>query len=82
MAADIDSAVKGGTIYEITPQSGRWKNGMEYGEKAEFTFHLFFVKDGYAYDPMFSNKPVLLKEYLEQYSGMNAGKINVKPLDH
>jgi RHS repeat-associated protein len=80
IADDINKAVKGGTVYEMRPVEGNWMNGMQYGESRQFTFHQFFVKNGYVYDPMFSDKPMLLKKYIEQYQTLNGGNIKVEPV--
>jgi RHS repeat-associated protein len=81
IAADINKTVSGGNIIEITPKSGRWLNGIEYGKPEEFTNHQFFVKDNMVYDPMFKDKPVTYKEFMKAYNDLNPKGLNVKTIE-
>ncbi len=67
-----------GELLEITPASGKWMNGVEYGQKTEFVFHQVVEKDGYIYDPMFGSEPVPKADYMAAYNKMNPGGLKVE----
>jgi RHS repeat-associated protein len=69
---------KGGNVLEIRPKSGRWMNGIEYGQKAEFEYHQVFQKDGWIYDPMRSGKPIKSTDFMGEYNKMNPGGLNIE----
>lgn len=71
IAADINNAVSGGHIFEMTPKSGRLFNGIEYGENVKFSYHQFFAKDNMVYDPMFGDKPVSYDSFINEYKKLN-----------
>ncbi len=55
------------TPNSLCRETGRWLNGIEYGQQQEFMYHQVIQKVSYIYDPMLSNKPVLSKTYWELY---------------
>lgn len=71
LASDIFRSTKGGNILEITPKSGKWMNGIEYGEPARFEFHQVFQKDGWIYDPMRGSAPINASDYMKEYNKLN-----------
>ena len=71
LASDIYRSTKGGNILEITPKSGKWMNGIEYGESTKFEYHQVFQKDGWIYDPMRGSKPIKASDYMEEYNKLN-----------
>jgi hypothetical protein len=77
ITSSMNKSTDGGRILEITSKSGNWINGMEYGQKTEFTYHQVVQKGGFIFDPMFSNKPVLSSTYWNAYKNMNPEGINI-----
>jgi RHS repeat-associated protein len=77
IASSMNKSINGGNILEITPKTGRWMNGVEYGQKAEFSYHQVFEKGGYVYDPMFGQAPVKTADFIKAYQEMNPGGIDV-----
>ena len=81
IAARLKKSVSGGEIIEFTPKDGKWMKGMEYGEEAEWKFHQVFHKDGYIYDPMFSDKPIDAENYMKQYLDMNPDNLKAEVIE-
>ncbi|HTF81675.1 MAG TPA: RHS repeat-associated core domain-containing protein, partial [Cytophagales bacterium] len=80
IASGYNNVYSGGRVLEITPIKGKL-NGMEYGQKVEdFEFHDVYERDGYIYDPMFSDKPVKTEDYLNKYMEMNPNGIKVQTI--
>lgn len=77
IAADFARSYKNGVILELTPKKGRWMNGMEYGNKTNFTYHQVFVKDGMVYDPMLGDAPLTTTKFINMYKKMNPDGLNV-----
>lgn len=80
IASSLNRNNSGGYILEMTPKSGKWMTGIEYGSKTEFTYHQVFVKGKYVYDPMFSSKPVLKSDFIKAYQKMNSAGIKILKL--
>jgi len=78
LASGYNRMYKGGYVLEITPASGKWLNGIEYGKKETFTYHQVYVKGNYVYDPMYSGTPIRTKDYIKAYQKMNPQGIKLQ----
>ncbi|RFM33180.1 hypothetical protein [Chitinophaga silvisoli] len=78
LASDIFRNTSGGNILEITPKSGKWMNGIEYGERVEVQYYQVFENRGCIYDPMYGDKPIKTADYLGEYYKLNPGGLDVK----
>ncbi|KMQ61888.1 hypothetical protein ACM40_06075 [Chryseobacterium sp. BLS98] len=78
LASGYNRMYKGGYVLEITPSSGKWLNGIEYGKKEAFTYHQVYVKGNYVYDPMYSGTPIRTKDYIKVYQKMNPKGIKLQ----
>jgi RHS repeat-associated protein len=77
IAATINRNVQGGHILEITPKTGKWMKGIEYGTEENFVYHQVFEKDGYIYDPMYSGAPVKTGDYMKMINNLNPKGVKV-----
>ena len=80
IAADFYSQNPGGKIYQLNPQTGYSMEGFENGATEGFSYHQFYMKDNYVYDPMFSSDPVPMGDYMEQYNSINPGGLNLQEI--
>ncbi|OIN55610.1 hypothetical protein [Arsenicibacter rosenii] len=77
IASSFNQTFNGGYIMEITPKTGRWLNGIEYGAKSSFQYHQVFVKGKYVYDPMYSSSPIKTSDFIKAYQSMNPTGIKI-----
>ena len=71
IAEDFYNAADGqGKVYKIEGENGTI-NAFEYGHNVEYLYHEVYSDGTYIYDPRFSNKPVLKRDYFRKLREIN-----------